>query len=184
VRIRKMGDAGKTLQILGQVNPSQESVKPQQAPPTTPEVKKVDILTAEYAELITAPNDKWEKLLVGDVDPYTSESENAVYGFKGDKTATFDTVRIYIGETDSNNIKSVELLVASDSPTGSFKSACKVETQNIRMGKTGGWQEFKFAPVTAKYLKCKMTAHGGGWVRIRKMGDAGKSLQILGEVNP
>ncbi len=184
VRIRQIGDAGKTLQILGQVNPSPEAATPQPTPPTPPEVKKVDILTAEYAELITAPNDKWEKLLLGDVDPYTSESEHAVYGFKGDKTATFDTIRIYIGETSASNIKSVELLVADDSPTGSFKSACRVETQNIRMAKTGGWQELKFAPVTAKYLKCKLTAHGSSWVRIRQIGDAGKTLQILGQVNP
>ncbi len=144
----------------------------------------MDILTTEYAELITAPNTMWEKLLVGGVDPQTGESENAVYGFKGDKTATFDTVRIFIGETTHSNIKTVELLVSADSPTGPFTSAGKVETQNIRMAKTGGWQEFKFTPVTAKYLKCKMTAHDSSWVRISKVGDAGKSLQILGQVNP
>jgi hypothetical protein len=146
--------------------------------PPLPEVKKVDILTTEYAELITAPNAMWEKLLVGGVDPQTGESENAVYGFKGDKTATFDTVRIFIGETTHSNIKTVELLVSADSPTGPFTSAGKVETQNIRMAKTGGWQEFKFTAVTAKYLKCKMTAHGSSWLRISKVGDAGKSLQI------
>ena len=190
----KYGDATGTKEykapLLAEAKPEPkpvavtQAVTPPPAPPTPPEVKKVDILTAQYAELITAPNEKWERLLIGDVDPYTSESEIAVYGFKGDRTATFDTVRIYIGETSGTNIKTVELLVASDSPTGPFKSAGKVETQNIRMAKTGGWQEFRFAPVTAKYIKCKMTAHESTWVRIPKVGDAGKGLQILGQVNP
>ena len=184
VRFDKVGDAGKSLQILGQVNPSTQAVTPPPAPPATPEVKKVDILTPEYAELITAPNEQWEKLLTGDFNRSTSESENAVYGFKGEKTATFDTVRIFIGETRNTNLKTLELLVGSDSPTGPFTSAGKVETQNIRMAKTGGWQEFKFAPVTAKYLKCKMTGHGASYVYVDKVGDAGKSLQILGQVNP
>lgn len=144
----------------------------------------MDILTAEYAVLITAPNEKWEKLLTGDVVLSAQKSEQAVFGFKGEQAATFDTVSIYIPETYSQNIKTLELMVASDSPTGQFKSAGRFETQNILLRKTDGWQEFKFAPVTAKYLRLKMTAHDSSSVWIRKATDAGKTLQILGQVNP
>lgn len=160
------------------------------APPAIPtEAKKVDILTPEYAELIMAPSERWEKLLTGEtgraVSLWQGESENAVFGFKDEKTATFDTVRVFIGETSSANIKSVEFLVSNDSPTGPFKSAGRTgETQNVRMMKTGGWQEFKFAPITARYLKCKITTHGSSEVYIYKVGDTHKTLEILGVVNP
>jgi hypothetical protein len=162
------------------VNESSVAATPPPATPTKAEVKKTNLLTSEYVELIAAPNDEWEKLLTEGAQPYANESDKAVYGFKGDKTATFDTVRIFIPATHDRNIKTLELLVASDSPTGQFTSAGVFETQNIRM--RDGWQEFKFAPVTAKYLKCKMTAHNSDVVRIFKVGDT-KSLQILGQVN-
>jgi Ca-activated chloride channel family protein len=153
--------------------------------PTAAPAEKVDILTPEYAELIMAPHEQWERLLTGG-DSITQpwNSEKAVFGFKGEKTATFDTVRIFIGETSDDNIKSLELLVSNDSPTGPFKSVGTFEPLNIRMHKTGGWQEFKFAPVTAKYLICKMTTYDTAQVRIPKVGNAHKGLEILGKVNP
>ncbi|NLI82243.1 MAG: VWA domain-containing protein, partial [Deltaproteobacteria bacterium] len=115
---------------------------PQTLPPQPAAKKGEDILTPETAELVTAPSGKWEKLLTGDVELKTGESDKAVFGFKGDRAATFDMVRICIEETDSTNIQSVEVLVSSDSPTGPFRSVGVFQPQNVRIHKTGGWQEF------------------------------------------
>src|SRR2546429_2483953 len=49
-----------------------------------------------------------------------------------------------------------ELLVANDAPNGTFRSIGKFQTSNAKMMSTGGWQDFKFPPVTAKYLKVRL----------------------------
>ena len=62
--------------------------------------------------------------------------------------------------TDGTNIKEFELLVAKDSPTEGFSSIGMFQTQNIRVF-NDPYQEFKFRPVTARYLKFKPIANFG-----------------------
>jgi hypothetical protein len=55
---------------------------------------------------------------------------------------------------------------------------------NARMAKTGGWQEFKFEPVTAKNYKIKIIDYEDWdfWSLIRAGDQTG--FQILGSINP
>jgi hypothetical protein len=51
----------------------------------------------------------------------------------------------------------------------------------MKMAKTGGWQEFKFEPVTAKYFTLKMTADNQ-LIAYQRTGNNG--IEILGNVKP
>ena len=57
------------------------------------------------------------------------------------------------------NPKEFELLAGNDSPVGPFRSIGRFHTQNVKFIKTGGWQEFTFPQVTAKYLKVKLLSN-------------------------
>jgi len=180
-RVDKLKDGGKSVQLVGTVERGVAAAAPagavQQGSPGE------DILTPKYAELVLAPSGQWEALLVGDVELKTSESEKAVFGFKGDRAATFDMLRICIQETQSRNINSLEILV-SDSPSGPFESVGVFQPQNMRIHKTGGWQEFRFAPVTARYVVLKAASDQGAYFRVDKLKDGGKSVQLVGTVGP
>ncbi len=176
-KVDKVEGGGKSLQLLGTLESSGAAAPPATAVPQ--EKQGVDILTPQYAELVMAPSEKWEGLLAGNVELKTDESDKAVFGFKGDRSATFDMVRICIQQTHVRNIKSLEVLTA-DSPTGPFTSVGTFQPQNVRIHKTGGWQEFKFAPVTARYVKLRATSEQGAWFKVDKLEGGGKSLQLLG----
>jgi hypothetical protein len=85
----------------------------------------------------------------------------AVYAFKDEHPATIDGFAMLITETADNNIKEFELSVGNDTPTGSFQTIGKFQTQNIKLFKTP-YQEFKFAPVRARYVKLKILSTYGG----------------------
>jgi Ca-activated chloride channel family protein len=148
---------------------------------------KIDILTPEYAELIKAPQEAWQHLLDGGFDRNIKwkESGDAVFGFKDERTATFDAVNVFINESSVHNVKTLELLFSTGSHSGPFASAGTFEVENIRMMKTGGWQEFKFPPVTAKYVAFKMISHSSdSLMHILKDSKSGKSIQLMGHLNP
>ncbi len=147
---------------------------------------KIDILTPEYAELIKAPQEAWQHLLDGEVRNIEwKESGEAVFGFKNERAATFDAVKVFIKESSDYNVKTLELLFSTGSHSGPFESAGTFEVENIRMMKTGGWQEFKFPPVTAKYVAFKMTSHStDSLMHILKDSKSGKSIQLMGQLNP
>ncbi len=146
---------------------------------------KTDILTSEHAELIKAPEEAWQHLLDGEISNLSGEdSGKVVFGFKDERPATFDTVKVFINESSSNNVKTLELLFSTVSHSGPFESAGTFEVENIRMMKTGGWQEFKFPPVTAKYVIFKMTVHNSSRLYIAKDSKLGKGIQLMGQLNP
>jgi tetratricopeptide (TPR) repeat protein len=96
----------------------------------------------------------------------------AVFAFGDKMPATFDLFQVYVKETHGYNARHFELSVA-DAPTGPFKTIKSFETENAFL--SGGFQDFSFPPVTARYLKMKMLdTHGQtnfGWVGdIRLMG--------------
>ena len=76
----------------------------------------------------------------------------SLYPFKDERPATFDMFTILIPGTHDSNVKEFELLQGNESPTGPFESIGKFQTQNVKLFNTP-YQEFKFSPVTAKYLK-------------------------------
>jgi hypothetical protein len=117
---------------------------------------RIDLLAASNGgHLVRAPHENWMQPIDGsEAWDYISGAE-AVYAFKDEKPATFDVFRMLITETRGYNIKSFELLAASDGPNGQFQSLGNFETQNVRLFPSP-WQDFTFSPVTARYLKVRV----------------------------
>lgn len=107
-----------------------------------------------WPKTIDGDEKHWEYLGIGVDDRW------AVYGFKDDRPATFDTFKILIHEKDSKNLNEFELLAGDDSPTGKFEPIGKFHTQNLVFF-DDPWQKFKFPAVKARYLKVKpISSHG------------------------
>jgi hypothetical protein len=141
--------------------PTAASEKPgdKRMPSASPAV--FNLLSPENGgHLIVADNKNWSYTIDGE-DSWGYIGEWAVYGFKNDASALFDTFKVLVQETTSSNLKEFELLAGNDSPTGKFESIGKFQTQNLRFF-NDSWQAFKFPPVKARYLKVKkISAHGG-----------------------
>jgi len=121
-------------------------------------------------QLLAAGNPNWALMIDGKLDTSTPATWNSegIFAFKDEKPATFDTFSIYIPSANNTNIKEFELLVG-DSIDGEFRSVGKFRTKNMLMVKTNGWQDYKFEPVTAKYLKFKVISLVdaiGNWIPI------------------
>jgi hypothetical protein len=70
---------------------------------------------------------------------------------------TFDLFTTLITGTSRENVKEFELWQGNESPNGSFQLIGTFQTQNVKLFKTPD-QEFRFLPVTAKYLKLKINS--------------------------
>ena len=114
-------------------------------------------------EILVASSDDWKATVDGKENwsqiSYGIGME-AVYGFKGDRPAIFDTFTMLITGTSDSNIKEFELLAGNTAPLGPFQSIGKFQSINVKLFKTP-YQEFKFPPVTAKYLKFKLLSSYG-----------------------
>jgi TIR domain-containing protein len=136
------------------------------SPSTQPQISIMNLLSAENGgHVIAGTNDRWLYAIDGDEKNWQYIDIGvvgswAVYGFKDGKPASFDTFKVLILGTESWNLKEFELLAGNDSATGKFESIGKFETQNIRFFKDP-YQEFKFPPIKARYLKVKViSSHG------------------------
>jgi len=125
-----------------------------------------NLLSAENGgHVIVGTNDHWPSTIDGDEKNWQYIDIGvvgswAVYGFKDDKPARFDTFKVLILGSESWNLKEFELLAGNDSPTGKFESIGKFQTENVRFFKDP-YQEFKFPPVKARYLKVRViSSHG------------------------
>jgi hypothetical protein len=106
-------------------------------------------------QVIVATSDNWLKTIDGNEDAKEFRwDEWAVYAFRDEQTATFDTFAVLI-PAEGTNVKEFELLAGKDSPTGKFDSIGKFTTTNARFIKSP-YQEKTFPPVTAKYLKVRL----------------------------
>ena len=143
---------------------------------------QTNLFVPEITELISAPVAQWEQLLTGGLEISGIQNAEVVFGFKDDKAATITGIRVLITQTDPENIKTLELFV-SDSPTGPFKAAAKIEPANIYLAKTHGWQDFKINPVTAKNFKFKLATEHGNYVKVAKDGEK-SGLQVIGTIKP
>jgi hypothetical protein len=127
-------------------------------PTPTPDPRFNLLAEKNGGQLLVAPKQLWARTIDGKEEAATwfYAGEEAVYGFKDEAPASFDTFASLVAATESN-AKELELLVADDSPTGSFRSIGTFELKNVKLMKTP-YQEFKFEPVTAKYLKVKIVS--------------------------
>ena len=122
----------------------------------------MNVLSAENGgHVVVATNDQWSYAIDGDEKNWQYIDIGvvgswAVYGFKNDKPASFDTFKVLILGTESWNLKEFELLAGNDSATGKFESIGKFQTQNIRFFKEP-YQEFKF--LTALVLWVSMNSN-------------------------
>ena len=94
-------------------------------------------------------------------EDWESMGGEAVYAFKDERLATFDTFTMLIPDNKDQNVKEFELLVANGDPTGVFQSIGKFQTKNMKLFKTP-YQEFTFRRVKAKYLKYKTISNFRG----------------------
>jgi TIR domain len=126
----------------------------------------INLLSPENGgQVIVATNDQWRYAIDGDEKNWQYIDIGvlgswAVYGFKDDRPATFDTFKVLILGAETWNLKEFELLAGNDSPTGKFESIGKFQTQNVRFFKNP-YQEFRFPAVKARYFKVKViSSHG------------------------
>lgn len=123
--------------------------------PSSRPAASVNLLSPDNGgHLLLAPNEEWAVTIDGREDQYreVKVGEEAVYAFRDEQPATFDSFGMLIPKS-GRNPKEFELFVADQSPNGPFRSIGTFQPQNVRMMQTGGWQDFAFPPVTAKYLK-------------------------------
>src|SRR5271166_2404351 len=126
----------------------------------------VNLLAPENGgHVLVASSDDWTGTIDGkerDKRINNGLGQTAVFAFRDERPATFDTFTMLINESWGANVKEFELLQGNQSPTGSFESVGKFQTQNMKLFNTP-YQEFKFSPVTAKYLKVRiLSTYDGG----------------------
>ena len=111
-------------------------------------------------QLLAAPRDNWAAAIDGKLNQFggVQVGEAAVFGFKDEKPMRFDTFGILINSS-GRNPKELELMVGDDSPTGTFRSIGVFYPENVKLFKTDGWQDFRFPPVTARYLKVRVKSN-------------------------
>ena len=138
---------------------TEKSRNDKQIPSASPAV--INLLSAEYGgHIIVADKETWLKTIDGDEKSDGAIGAWAVYGFKNDGPARFETFKVWIPEATTSNLNEFELLAGNDSPTGKFDSIGKFRTQNARFFKDP-WQEFKFPAVKAKYFKINVRSTYG-----------------------
>lgn len=131
--------------------------------------ERVNLLSPDNGgQVLVASSAQWLKTIDGK-EEHSADLDigsTAVYAFKDEQSAIFDTFRVLIHGTTDTNLKEFELLAGNDSPSGEFKPIGKFQTQNLLLLKDP-FQEFTFQPVKAKYLKVRIVSsygHAITWV--------------------
>ena len=150
--------ASSSVAVPGSDSPAPSTVRPLV---TAGRPSAIDLLSSENGgQLLLAPGAAWAVVVDGKTDSYDSVrvGEAAVFGFKDDAAATFDTFEMLI-PSSGRNPKEFELLAGDESPTGAFRRIGTFHPENNRVFKRDGWQEFRFPPVTARYLKVRLISN-------------------------
>lgn len=136
------------------------------AAPAPPPSKSINLLALDAGgHVIVASGDDWVGTIDGkdgfnQISYGLASHAEAVYAFKDEKPATLEMFTMLISGTEDSNVKQFELFAGNDSPTGAFESIGKFQTQNVKLFKTP-YQEFRFSPVKAKYLKIRLLSSYG-----------------------
>ena len=104
---------------------------------------------------MAAPNDSWRFAIDDDTTGWqypAGRERDGVYAFKRRAAGHLRHLHDVDHGHDGINIKEFELLVGNEAPLGAFDSIGRFQTQNIRLYPSP-WQEFKFQPVRARFLK-------------------------------
>ena len=122
-----------------------------------------NILLREHGgQIVMAPKDEWKQTIDGvEEKALVPLYSSAVYAFKYEQLATFDTFVLYTPGKDDSNLKEFELLVSDRSWSGPFRSIGKFQAQN---GGSAGtpYQPFTFPEATSRYLKVQLESNYGG----------------------
>jgi hypothetical protein len=136
-------------------------------PPSSPAAQRsrtINLLAPESGgHLVVAASDDWQGTIDGKENQFQLSygiGKEAVFAFKDERTASFDSFAMLINGTEDWNIKEFELLINQESFSGPFDSIGKFQTQNLKIFATP-YQLFKFQPVTAKYLKFRLISTYG-----------------------
>lgn len=125
---------------------------------------RVNLLAAEQGgQVLVASTERWRELIDGKEETYAWGDNKGfgVYGFRDGKSALIDTFTLLVPSQSGYNIKDFELFVGNTSPSGPFESIGRFSTQNARLMQNP-FQEFKFAPVKAKYFKLQSLRNHDG----------------------
>jgi hypothetical protein len=121
-----------------------------------------NILLKEHGgQIVMAPKDEWKQTIDGvEEKALVPLYSSAVYAFKYEQLATFDTFVLYTPGKDDSNLKEFELLVSDRSWSGPFRSIGKFQAQN---GGSAGtpYQPFTFPEVTTRFLKVQLESNYG-----------------------
>jgi len=127
------------------------------------DIEGPNILLREHGgQIVMAPKDEWKQTIDGvEEKALVPLYSSAVYAFKYEQLATFDTFVLYTPGEDDTNLKEFELLVSDRSWSGPFRSIGKFQAQN---GGSAGtpYQPFTFPEVTSRFLKVQLESNYGG----------------------
>jgi hypothetical protein len=151
-------------QLLGEFSAATPAQPVAMQQPVTP--SRINLISQKNGgSLLLAPNDGWRAANDGEEKSAGNEhvvGAQAVFAFKDEKPATFDTFTVLINASTSNNVKEIELLAGDEGPTGQFRSFAKCTFANAKL-MASPYQPCKFPPVTARYLKVKPLSNNGGY---------------------
>ncbi len=106
--------------------------------------------------LLVAPDQNWKGFADDSEQGVRAlPNDEGVWGFKDGRTSVLESFAILIPSTSAGNVGEVELFYSNDDVNGKFESIGKYNTRNVLMVETP-YQEFKFAPVRAKYFKVRL----------------------------
>lgn len=116
--------------------------------------KYVNLLARENGGLLAVTSDqKMERLNDYQLNQrLVGVNSWAVFSFNEERSATIDQLDFFIANTDNYNPREITLLVSNDTPTGPFDTVGVFNPLNAFIKKTP-FQEFKFSPVKARYVK-------------------------------
>jgi hypothetical protein len=119
------------------------------------------LLKEHGGQIVMAPKDEWKQTIDGvEEKALVPLYSSAVFAFKYEQLATFDTFVLYTPGEDDSNLKEFELLVSDRSWSGPFRSIGKFQAQN---GGSAGtpYQPFTFPEVTSRFLKVQLESNYG-----------------------
>jgi hypothetical protein len=138
--------------------------------PTRPSERggdRINLVAPENGgELLAAPDATWAAAVDGNEGTSLTvfldgaRRNEAVFGFKDGRAATFDTVEVLIPGSSDTNVAEFELLTGSDQIDGRFESVEVFRTRNMLLVKEP-YQRFTFTARTSRYVKFRvLKTHG------------------------